>query len=253
MDGLNKILDKLGIYDLTAVLLPGIITWSFTIISLRYCFSVDLQKSIVVDNVVFFLAISYSMGLVLQEVGSDIQKFLDYKSNTLLMRALKTDKKSHRRLTEVEKSGIAKSLIEHGVLSKEEVKECSECEAIDHHPSKCFEYCRNVLFVTHNYLGLDKDRTLAAFSRSLAIFCICMLLAIMFWSILDSTIKIPIVCVLIVLFIIFSWRCYRLSVSWHMNILKRYYYIEQCNKINDQKNQQDVKRIFSENAHDSMF
>lgn len=213
MDGLNKVLDKLGIYDLNAVLLPGIIAWSFTIVFLCCCFSVDIQDSMVVSNVVFFLSISYFVGLILQEIGSIILKLVDAKSNLLLQHALVTDKKSHRFLTKREKKGISE-------YSKIDIEKDS---------SGCFEHCRNYLLVAGEYSGLDKDRTLAAFSRSMAVFCAWLLIVLIVSGLLNAVKLsvfwvIMVIVVLIVLLCVFIWRCYRLSVSWHINIMKRFYY-----------------------------
>lgn len=224
MDGLNKVLDKLGIYDLNAVLFPGIIAWSVTVVFLQYCFSVDIQESMVVNNVVFFLSISYLVGLVLQEIGSIILKLVDLTCNLLLKRALITNKKSHRYLTEREKQGI------------------SACTGIniEEDASGCFEYCRNYLIVTREYLGMDKDRTLAAFSRSIAVFCVCMLMMLKL-SVLDNAIKQHLFWIIVLLLSVFVWRCYRLSISWHINILKRFYYSQLCKNEKSSVSSSDKK------------
>ena len=260
MDGLNKVLDKLGIYDLTAVLLPGIIAWSFTIIIFHHCFLLDIRDSIVVNNAIFFLSISYFMGLVLQELGSVLLKYFDDQSGKLLSEAIRTDKQSHRYLREFEKKGISEFVQKH--IGPSEYGDIS----LDQKPSECFEFCRNYLLVNSKFSGLDKDRSLAAFSRSLAVFCGSMSVTVYFFSVINDSIRSLIASALVCLFIVFVWRCYRLSVSWHINILKRFYYVNLCTELSkdsadgesgelcdksSEKNEHEGM-VFSTNAFDSV-
>lgn len=101
---MNQILDKFGIYDLVAVLLSGICIVTFSIIADKALFQSELLDSLEIDDTLFFLVISYFVGLLFQEVGSALQKEIFQKNNSLLKKALDTAKvPTHQFLTSEEK------------------------------------------------------------------------------------------------------------------------------------------------------
>lgn len=110
----NQILDKLGIYDLTAVLLSGTIMVTFSVLTGKTLFYAELLDYFEIDNTLFFLVISYFVGLVFQELGSMIQKLIICRNNRLLIRALDTSRThSHQCLTTEEINSV------YGIVKKE--------------------------------------------------------------------------------------------------------------------------------------
>lgn len=64
---MDKILEKLGIYDLVVLLLTGMIILLFSI-KISPLFSIDLE----INDTLHFLIISYFVGMIFQEIGSKI-------------------------------------------------------------------------------------------------------------------------------------------------------------------------------------
>lgn len=102
---MSQILEKLGIYDLLAVLLSGISILTFTLLSLDLVCNIQI-RSIEVNESIVFLVVSYFMGLIFQEVGSFIQNYALFKKNTLLDDALKAEDDSHIKLSCLERKQI---------------------------------------------------------------------------------------------------------------------------------------------------
>ena len=71
---MSKIFDKLGIYDLVAVLLSGICMSTFSILVFQLIYNVPVTMDVHVDETVLFFVLSYFLGLIFQETGSFIKK-----------------------------------------------------------------------------------------------------------------------------------------------------------------------------------
>lgn len=87
MDGIDKLLDKIGFYNLVGVLLPGILATSFSILVNTMFSQKELAGCILKDNIFFFIIVSYFVGVVLQEIGSFIMKLFD-RGNKILINAI---------------------------------------------------------------------------------------------------------------------------------------------------------------------
>ena len=106
MKQMSKILDKLGIYDLVAVLLSGISISTFTILVLQLIYKIQIDTNLQVNETLLFFVLSYFLGLIFQEISSFIQNKSTHKNNRLLKAALKTSSNSLIYLTDIEKSGV---------------------------------------------------------------------------------------------------------------------------------------------------
>lgn len=73
--GTSAILDKLGIYDLIAVLLPGISILTFSVLVIQYVYKIEI-KGLQINETLTFLVLSYFIGLIFQEIGSLLQNKL---------------------------------------------------------------------------------------------------------------------------------------------------------------------------------
>ena len=161
---MNQIFDKLGIYDLVAVLLSGICITTFSLVSDRILFQSQLSNFLKVENTLdtledtlLFLVISYFVGISFQEVGSFIQRWI-YKNNRLLLKALDTSKKTHRLLTQEEKEGI------YQTVQKELNLETAPDEEV------LYNYCKFYLITTGNMARADRDQSTLGLSRSLSLY-----------------------------------------------------------------------------------
>ena len=81
MKQMSKILDKLGIYDLVAVLLAGISISTFTILVLQLIYKIPIDTNLQVNETLLFFVLSYFLGLIFQEISSFIQKKSTHKNN----------------------------------------------------------------------------------------------------------------------------------------------------------------------------
>lgn len=73
---MDKVLDKLGLYDIVAVLLSGMVitTLSYLLLTVVYAINIEALNNGFDSGVVFiFLILSYFIGLVFQELGSLFQ------------------------------------------------------------------------------------------------------------------------------------------------------------------------------------
>ena len=71
---MDKVLEKLGIYDLVAVLLTGICMVVFSVLIANAFFQYDVSGLLKLENTTYLLVISYFVGLIFQECGSFIQR-----------------------------------------------------------------------------------------------------------------------------------------------------------------------------------
>lgn len=76
---MNKILDKLGIYDLVAVLLSGISISTFSLLIMRIVYNKQVDLDLQVNETLLFLVLSYFVGLIFQELGSFYRKSIHIK------------------------------------------------------------------------------------------------------------------------------------------------------------------------------
>lgn len=107
---MSKILDKLGIYDLVAVLLSGISISTFTILVLQLIYKIQIDTNLQVNETLLFFVLSYFLGLIFQEISSFIQKKSTHKNNRLLKAALKTSSNSLDKDQSISSMGRSLSL-----------------------------------------------------------------------------------------------------------------------------------------------
>lgn len=211
---MNKIMDKLGIYDLVAVLLSGIsiLTFSLWVSEMVYNISVDINLQ--VNETLSFIVLSYFLGLVFQELGSLIQKRVTHKNNGLLKTALKTSANSHMFLTEVEKSGIYSYVIEHLKLDPSQ-----------NHDNEVYNYCKFFVIEKCETTRIDKDQSLSAMSRSLSLYFLLLAIFIFFNFLFQpNLIKLILIIISLILAILLYHRCVRFAKLRYIYIFRTFYY-----------------------------
>ena len=101
-------LNKLGVYDILAVLMSGIVISTFSAFILRYIYYIKIPFEWRFNQIILILIASYFCGILFQESGSFIQKKLIFRKNGLLKKALSVEDNDHGRLTLFEKEKIYK-------------------------------------------------------------------------------------------------------------------------------------------------
>ena len=197
---MEHILEKFGIYDLVAVWLTGIYILYFTI-QIAFFFDITLLCDLVTvllegniwfgevlpyQSVVQFLAISYFIGVIFQEIGSFIQRIFIDRNKNLLFQVLgrleeneeiskdndvvlkeddaewveskNREKNDRLSLTKKEKMQIV-------VLVQRELN-------MEDKPDEemIYNYCRYYLINNSGTKRMDKEQTLASMSRSLSLY-----------------------------------------------------------------------------------
>lgn len=158
---MNEILDKLGIYDLIGVLLPGICISTFSLCILRY-FNLEQLISLSdfkISETVSFLIISYFLGVIFQELGSLVFNRMLHKNQKYLSSVLHTSKNNTYSLTREEIEGIFyyvgyKLNLQNPFLHYDDV----------------YNYCRFQLSGTDQITKSDKDLSISGMSRSLSLY-----------------------------------------------------------------------------------
>ena len=85
----DQILEKLGIYDLIAVLLTGVMICVATILLLDFLDLFSIDFSVLSGEVtLMFLIVSYFVGIVFQEYGSILMKLFRIESSSLLKKSM---------------------------------------------------------------------------------------------------------------------------------------------------------------------
>ena len=157
---MNKILEKLGLYDLTVLLLTGMIITTLTVIILEYVFQFNEAGELFqVSETVLFLVISYFIGLVFQEIGSIAQKHIIHRNNGVLKRALKASYNSHYLLSEIEIKKI-----------NDFVKDKLQLDNIRGQESVVYNYCKSGLMQNGDMTKVDRDQYISSMSRSLSVY-----------------------------------------------------------------------------------
>lgn len=159
---MEKAIDHLGIYDLMAVLFSGIcILVLSSLIFLPFSNLSGVIESECNESlsfVIYFLTISYFIGIIFQELGSIITKKFYKKILTDSFRPSENE----RGVLTVEESNELE-----GIVSKElnfDFSSCKNKEII------IYNYCKFHLISTNSMSASNKDQSIAGLSRSLALY-----------------------------------------------------------------------------------
>lgn len=205
----NEIFNKLGIYDLVAVLLSGICIMVLSI-SVNSFFKAELLSFIAAEDTFSFLIISYFVGLVFQELGSLFHKKVICKNNKLLLQVLNT---SNNFLTQSEKDGIFRA-----VKMKLPQKEGFNEEIL-------YNYCKFYLISNGNTARVDKDQSIYGISRSLSLYFFVLSLGIVHESICTQNVLYFIYAEFaFALSVLLHYRCIRFAKMRYAFIFRSFYY-----------------------------
>lgn len=220
---MDKVLDKLGIYDLVAVLLSGICALGTTYISDELVFHHGLSLYINPENTAIFLILSYLVGTILQELGSIITKRLTNKKSKLLLQALDVNR-TNRYISEIELRQIYVI-----VQTKLQLQNTPDIDTV-------YNFCKHC---GGNSPQADKDQSIAAFSRSLALHFYILFALILVHTIQKAQYDYLFLSTLVLLIAFIFWfRSIRFYKLRYAKIIRQYYYthISQNEEVTDTQN-----------------
>lgn len=147
---MDKVLDKLGVYDLIGVLLTGIIISLFTI---RILIFFDWNLVIETTDSFQFLVISYFVGLVFQELGSKLN------SVNILKSIFKTTNDLQASLSQKEINFYQTTIYEKLNFDLSD----------DNSIVEIYDYCKSFLN-DKDSIKQDRKKSLGGMARSLSIY-----------------------------------------------------------------------------------
>ena len=233
----DKILSRLGIYDILGVLFSGICMGASTLVLLKIS---GVNVEIIKDETLAFFIFSYMAGFVFQEFTSFLQRKWFNRGNKLLLKAIRY--KEHHNLY-MEKAEVEE--VKQQVLNK--IKKQSKQTIIDDQSANIvYNYCKNYISKNEATARVDRDQALAAMARSLSLYCflapLIFLLPLTFeiTPILSVSWRFVISCFLLALSALFYFRFKRFTYRRFIAIYRYYLYNEIWNKKDSQICQEDT-------------
>lgn len=203
---MDKILEKLGIYDLVVLLLTGMVILFITIKIIPY-FNCNCEMNI--DDSFQFLIISYFVGMIFQELGSKLN------CRKLLKCVFRQCNDLRISLSQKEKDFIV------GSVSKELNINFSEDSILE-----VYNYCKdNYLKSRKTTIEIDRQQSIGGMARSLAIyFSIVFLIALIKFIINTSSTYFFVMIISLLFTYIFYNRYIRFFKMRYVHILRAFYY-----------------------------
>lgn len=219
---MDKILDKLGVYDIIAVLLSGVImTVSTMLVILIMPGKMVMPEEMInierySENIwlVFFWIGSYLTGMIFQEIGSYLQKRIIFRNKSLLVLGFDGNDDQWVNLLPKEKSGILEYFRSKQVIDETEID-------IDY----IFNYCKYNIDAADMSIRITRDQTISALSRSLSLYFLSAAIFILLYSIITQYFYYLIISAGFggVSWILFK-RCKRFAQIRYITVLRWFYY-----------------------------
>lgn len=211
---MSNILEKIGIYDLLAVLLSGICISTFTVLVLQFVYEISIDVNTQINETLLFFVVSYFLGLIFQEISSFIQKKILKRNNRLLQSALKTSNSSSFQLTDTEKNGVYAYVVD--VL---------ELDPNEENDNTVYNYCKYYVLENKNTSLIDKDQSISSMGRSLSLYFAILSFMIYINNIFQpSIIKNALVISSIFFSVLLFYRYVRFAKLRYVNIFRLFYY-----------------------------
>lgn len=170
---LNEIFEKLGLYDLVAVLLSGICIMVMTLIINPFTWKLPLVEILMLESTPIFLLLSYIVGVFFQEIGSLILRRFD-RNEKLLKQTIPQEANIEDLDYRISLSKLEKKLLKNVCLkamSKRQIIDESQMDESQIDENYMYNFSKFYLIEKNKEMQrLDKDQTIAAFSRNLALY-----------------------------------------------------------------------------------
>ncbi len=208
---MNEIFEKLGIYDLVAVLLSGSCIVTVTLWVNERVWKYEFLPLEGVEKTFVFLVFSYLFGVCMQEITSFIYKAIDKNQKVLSIAygAKNPEKVSHYSLTEYERKKVEKNVKQYLKIEKKDL----ELEEI-------YNCCRYYLIKQGRGIEqTDKQLAIYGFSRSVGGYFLALGL---FGGYFEQ--KKTIFVISFIIGIIMIYRCIRFARMRYVNIMRLFCY-----------------------------
>lgn len=219
----DTIFDKLGLYDVVAVLLSGVIIVYLSIIFLNIYFEDFMKLNVCLfelDMVNLFgiLIISFLVGIVFQELGSVLFRYYMFKNDRMLKDVFKESEDKSTSLTLKEKCWIEKNVKNKWDLEENE----------NDYEVNIYNCCKYFLIKNGDMKNADKNQSISALSRSLFIYFFLSGFLFLGIGACKSYIRdVKYICVIIISFLL-AYVLFKRSVRFckmrYVNILRMFCY-----------------------------
>lgn len=253
----NSILDKLGIYDLIVLFLSGTCITSFSVVLFPTIFNLQLTSYVNLENALNFLAISFFLGLVFQEIGALIFRKVLNHHRRLLLRSFCSARQTEHVLTEKERTGILKSLSNVPLkdpeslkihkpahtknfknISKKKTNTKQRNDDIIQDIDILYNYCKFRITTDKATAKADSNQSTAGMSRSLSLYFFVLSILLALPCIPKQCENIfPFFIVFTLLAILLLYRSIRFTLMRYTCIFRTYYY----NYLKEQETEQKEK------------
>lgn len=241
-DFVDKVLDKLGLYDIVAVLLSGMVitTLSYLLLTVVYAINIEALNNGFDSGVVFiFLILSYFIGLVFQELGSLFQ-FTVHKlihNNSLAMYKTRKHWKKEKDNGQKSYQYITKAEFE---LLKEKLQNV-DMDSKEWNDNTIFYYCKKYK-EADDMNFIEKLQSLSGMSRSFAIYFFIVFVSSFVYYVSQQpyqiNLKLFVPIIAFALFLIFYFRFTRFVIVRYTKIFRSYLYsnINEKSENNQERN-----------------
>lgn len=225
---LDKVLDKLGIYDILAILLSGMVIVTITSLLLSNIYEIKITNyGIDMNNTFLFLLISYFVGLIFQELGSLFQEIIHklIKNKSLAMYKIEKHWENEKYPNQKSYKCITKS--EFRILREQLKRENFDSSKWD--DNTIYYYCKHYNRKENSIL-LEKLQSLGGMSRSFAVyFLFVFILSVIncFFLVFQHNISVLHLLVPLLalsLFFLFYFRFTRFNMMRYTKIFRDYLY-----------------------------
>lgn len=171
LDVVDKILSRLGIYDIIGVWFSGAIIAYMTKFMLQACWR-DISISIL-EKPFSAILICYAIGLVFQELTSFIHKTCICKNKNRYLRNAITPKSQYYLFMEEKEIDTVNQYVAKKLNLEDSVRK----------DNIIYYYCKNYYYRNANTIGSERDQVIAAMARSLSFYCfVAIIIPFMKWS-----------------------------------------------------------------------
>ncbi len=210
---MDKVLNKMGIYDIIAIWMSGALSLVLLYLQGRYVYLWEFSLSELPYKEFMFIILAYFVGIVLQEIGNLFQIRIGNMNGRYIRNVLKAPRKitkllSSTYLSETEVNGINANL---NAAYDDKTK---------------YYYCRHILANEWDNREHNQSMAVGALSRSLSVgFCIFVLIGVC--SMLAcgySCAKLGTVLTCLFLCLVLWFRSLRLMKMRYEKIFREFYY-----------------------------
>lgn len=209
----DKILNKLGIYDLIGVIYTGVVIVAISLLLNKLlCFTELRFEDNKINDTFLFFVISYFVGIVFQEIGSFLVRHIIFRNSKLLLNAFNTKDNDPYLMSEKEMTCLKNKIIEENTNDKGNLD-----------PLYIYNHCRYFCEKNCDITKVDREQSNAAMSRSFSVYFFIMgVISAIVIIIKGYTQHIWLIPILFSLGIIMFARFKRFTINRYVRILRIY-------------------------------